>query len=96
MTLSNEFKEFGNLILYDTQGFDDPKPGSEDLYLWNVLTSQMQGQGMFTENIKEHGISTILMPIMLDSGSRFHSIKLKVIYNTLMLFTLIYPDFEVD
>ena len=50
--------------------------------------------GKFKENLETHGVSTVILPIMMDLGGRITDSHIKIAYQALMFYTVIYPNFD--
>lgn len=74
-----------NLRILDSQGFGCPNYSDNDLYNKMCLNLIDPTKEPPTK-IKEEGISTILIPIMMNKGGRISEETIKVIYNHIMMF----------
>ena len=93
MTTAVTNEQIGNLLLNDSPGFDDPT--ISDLKLWNKTISNLVS-GKNKENMEKYGISTVILPLMMDGGHRIKASQIVIVYQALMLFTVIFPNFELD
>ena len=86
-------KQIGHLLLNDSPGFDDPT--ISDLKLWNRTISNLVS-GDLKVNMETHGISTVILPLMMDKGHRIKASQIVIVYQALMLFTVIFPNFKLN
>ena len=50
--------------------------------------------GKFKESLETHGVSTVILPLMMDLGGRITASHIKIAYQALMFYTVIYPNFD--
>ena len=65
------------MILNDSPGFSDPN--ISDAKLWNRSTSEMF-TGEMRENLEKHGVSSVILPIMMSAAARLTAAQIVIVY----------------
>ena len=80
-------------MIIDTPGFGDPN--ISQMKLWNDLVSSFfqkeNGVGL-----QKNGVSAYVFPIMQSKGARLEGQSVTLLYELLILLTIIQPNFKIE
>ena len=94
VTIGMKIQEVADYRFFDSQGFGDPSPEYSNANLWrNFVSSFLNHESKFIET---EGVSAILIPLLLSQAKRIEDNAIVVIYETLMLFGVANPKFEME
>ena len=85
--------------LINTPGFADPM--KTQIQLWHKVLIDLQADPQNAAayrgvDLRRDGISTVIYPIMVPTSKRVGLDQIKTLYETLMLFSMITPQFVED
>ena len=80
-------------MIIDTPGFGDPN--ISQMKLWNDLVSSFfqKENGV---SLQKNGVSAYVFPIMQSKGARLEGQTVTLLYELLILLTIIQPNFKIE